>query len=145
MKLNFEKLLEDRESSISLEAVKKLVLEEFLNLDKSIKLENIKVKFHNYERSYDFYITVNRKISKRDIDKGFSYKENYRLKEPDVIQIINEYLRKNHKIQIKQNDSKSINPNAFHFSLNTNANPDTKDDVNFFYRFEYIKEESYSH
>lgn len=140
MKLDFEKLLEDRDTLMSLEEVKKLVQEEFLTLDESIKLEDITVKFHTYERSYDFYVTVNRTIFKDSDDEGISYEENYRLKEPEVIQIVNEYLRKNYKIQIKQNESNGALPGVFHFSLNTNANPETKDEVNFFYRFEYIKE-----
>ena len=142
MKLDFEKLLEDRDALMSLKQVRELVRVEFLNLSNCLLPEDIMVKFHNYgDGKYDFYVEVKRKSFKDEEDKiGIAYDENYRLKDKEIIQIVNNYL-KDYKLKIKQNDSNKV----YHFTLSTNANPETRDDVNFFYRFEELTEEKYSH
>jgi hypothetical protein len=143
MKLDFEKLLEDRDALMSLEQLRELVRNEFLNLSNSIKLEDIMVKFHNYgDGKYDFYVEVKRITYKHNDESKecIQFEENYRLKDKEIIQIVNNYL-KDYKLKIKQNDSNKV----YHFTLSTNANPETRDDVNFFYRFEELTEEKYSH
>ena len=140
--INFESVLEDKDAIMSLDKVKELIKNEFLNVSNSTKLEDIDVKFHSYsDRGYDFYVTVKRSHFKNNSsDECIEYDENYRLKEKEVIQIVNNYL-KEFKLKLKQNDSDKV----YHFSLRTNSNPETRDDIEFFYRFEELKEEKYSH
>lgn len=139
MELDFEKLLEDKDAIMSLDKVKELIRIEFLNVSNTIKLEDINVKFHSYsDREYDFYVTLKRlRFKNGSSDEYIEYDENYRLKQNEVIQIVNNYL-KEFKLKLKQNPSDGINTNAVHFSLRTNSNPETRDEVNFFYRFEEL-------
>lgn len=142
MKLDFEKLLEDRSATISLDDVKKLIKNEFILLSDNIKIDDISIIFHTYSNSkYDFYVTIKRKNFKDSEDKiGIEYEEHYRLREKEIIEIINNYLKKNYKIQIKQNEPEGVNPNAFHFGLKTYANAESKDESYFYYKFDYIQE-----
>ena len=140
MKLDFENLLEDRNSTISSNTIKELIKREFVLLSDNIHIDDISVKFHTYsDNKYDFYVTVKRINFKDSEDKiGLEYDENYRLREKEIIKIVNNFLKENYKIQIKQNESEGVNPNAFHFGLKTYANAESKDESHFFYRFDYI-------